>query len=137
MKTFALCLVPLIAALAAQPAPVRRFQAVPLETVSETTANASIGDVNGDGIPDIVLAKGRHWPLKDVILLGDGKGHFRPGPGLPNEADRSYTGALADLDGDGDLDIVFGCDWQSDEVWWWENPYPKFEPVVPWKRHLI
>src|SRR5580700_1158458 len=80
---------------------VRHFQAVPLETVSETTANVSIGDLNGDGILDLVLAKGRHWPLKDVVLFGDGKGHFTPGPPLPNAADRSYTAALADLDKDG------------------------------------
>jgi len=31
-----------------------------VETTAETSANASIGDVNGDGKPDIVLAKGRH-----------------------------------------------------------------------------
>jgi len=46
-------------------------------------------------------------------------------------------GAAYDIDGDGDLDIVFGGDWQSDEVWWWENPYPKFDPGVSWKRHVI
>ena len=43
---------------------MRSFQeSVPLESVSETTANVSIGDLNGDGFLDIVLAKGRHWPL--------------------------------------------------------------------------
>ena len=41
-------------------------EATLLETVSETTANASLGDLNGDGHLDIVLAKGRHWPLADV-----------------------------------------------------------------------
>lgn len=46
-------------------------------------------------------------------------------------------GAVYDIDGDGDLDVVFGGDWQSDEVWWWENPYPKYDPNVPWKRHVI
>ena len=42
-----------------------------------------------------------------------------------------------DVDGDGDLDIICGADWMSNEVWWWENPYPNFDPNVPWKRHLI
>ncbi|MGH7967482.1 MAG: FG-GAP-like repeat-containing protein, partial [Limisphaerales bacterium] len=42
-----------------------------------------------------------------------------------------------DVDGDGDLDIIAGGDWTSNEIWWWENPYPNFAPGVPWKRHLI
>ena len=89
---------------------IRTFECVPLEAVSETTANASIGDLNGDGFLDIVLAKGRHWPLRDVVLFGDGKGHFTPGPPLPNAPDRSYSAPLADVDKDGNLDIVLSND---------------------------
>jgi hypothetical protein len=37
---------------------LRSFESVPLETVSETSSNASIGDLNSDGHPDIVLVKG-------------------------------------------------------------------------------
>ncbi len=81
-----------------------------LETTSETSANASIGDVNGDGNLDIVLAKGRHWPLVDRVLLGDGHGHFKPGYDLGTASDRSYSGRLVDLDGDGDLDVVISND---------------------------
>lgn len=83
---------------------------IALERVSETTANASLGDLNGDGNLDIVLAKGRHWPLADVVLFGDGKGHFTLGPPLPNRPDRSYSAPLADLNGDGSLDIVISND---------------------------
>jgi sugar phosphate isomerase/epimerase len=46
-------------------------------------------------------------------------------------------GAVYDIDGDGHPDLVFGGDWQSKEVWWWQNPYPNYDPQVPWKRHLI
>ncbi len=81
-----------------------------LEDAAETTANASIGDLDGDGDPDIVLAKGRHWPLLDLVLVNDGKGGFGERHPLGTEADRSYTAALTDLDGDKDLDMVVGND---------------------------
>ena len=77
-----------------------------LEAAAENTANASIGDLDGDGDPDIVLAKGRHWAQFDLVLLNDGKGGFDERHPLGMQADRSYTAALADLDGDKDLDIV-------------------------------
>src|SRR3984893_182449 len=86
------------------------FEIVPLETVSETSSNASIGDLNGDGYPDIVLVKGRHWQLTSKVFLGDGKGHFAPGPSLPSNATKSYSGSLADMTKSGHLDIVLSND---------------------------
>ena len=46
-------------------------------------------------------------------------------------------GTAEDIDGDSDIDLVFGDDWQGGNLYWWENPYPDFDPDVPWKRHLI
>ncbi len=86
------------------------FEVVPLETVSETSSNASIGDLNGDGNFDIVLVKGRHWQLTTKIFLGDGKGHFAPGAALPSNATKSYSGSLADMTKSGHLDIVISND---------------------------
>ena len=60
-----------------------------LEPTAETSANVSIGDVNGDGHVDIVLAKGRHWPLVDRVLLGDGAGSFATPYDLGSASDRS------------------------------------------------
>ena len=44
-------------------------------------------------------------------------------------------GAVADVNGDGKPDIVFGGDSGSNQVWWWENPAPNFDK--PWSRHVI
>ena len=36
-----------------------------------------------------------------------------------------------------ELDIIAGADYSDNRVWWWENPYPNFDPHVPRKRHVI
>ncbi len=98
------------ATLALQQGAPRGFDRVLLlESTSETSASASLGDVDGNGTLDVVLAKGRHWPLNNVILRNDGKGHFTA-ENLADAPDRTYSAAIADLDGDGDLDIVVSND---------------------------
>ncbi|QOY90373.1 FG-GAP repeat domain-containing protein [Paludibaculum fermentans] len=80
-----------------------------LEEKGETSAGVNVGDLNGDGRLDIVLGKGRHWPLFNRVLLNDGQGGFR-GSNLGSAPDRTYSAALADLNHDGSLDIVVSND---------------------------
>lgn len=90
--------------------PPRSFGTViHLETTADTSANASMGDLDGDGDLDIVLAKGRHDPLVDRVLINDGMGGFVASD-LGPDADRTYTAALTDADGDGDLDVLTSND---------------------------
>ena len=130
MKTFNVLLAALLLALAAGartgPHLPSFDRSVPLEEKAETTANASLGDLDGDGDLDLVLAKGRHWPLVELVLLNDGKGGFNQRHNLSDKADRTYTAALADLDGDGDLDLVVGNDAPDEKVVYFNDGKGRF-----------
>jgi hypothetical protein len=104
-----LAMLVLIFVLAPAGAPRHFRTVINLETTSEDSANVSMGDLDGDGDLDLVLAKGRHTPLLDRVLLNDGKGGF-VASNLGPTADRTYTAALADLDRDGDLDVLTSND---------------------------
>ena len=98
-------------------------------------AASLILDIDKDGVNDFVIAGWseetsmvwfRHtntgW---ERYLLDNRKSHIEAG------------GTYWDIDGDGDLDILQGGSWATNEVWWWENPYPMYKPDKPWNRYTI
>ena len=80
-----------------------------LETTSETSAGVSLGDIDRDGDLDVILAKGRHWPLRNLVLRNDGHARFTT-EAIGDSPDRTYTAALSDLNGDGFPDLVVSND---------------------------
>lgn len=76
----------------------------------------AVADMNGDGNPDIVIAN--HQSPHLTVLLGDGKGGFRPAPGSPFDV-HSYPHphgvAVADFDGDGKPDVVTDS-WGTNQI---------------------
>jgi hypothetical protein len=75
---------------------------------SRQTAGVATGDLDGDGNPDLVFAAGGHTAALDYVRLNDGRGGFPNQTPLGDARDRSFSAALADLDGDGALDVIIG-----------------------------
>lgn len=76
----------------------------------QRTASVAYGDIDQDGDIDIVVANGRHWPDQNEVFLNNGSGYFSTSFPLGVYRSTSYAAEIADLDGDGDLDIVVGND---------------------------
>jgi len=91
----------------------------------------TVGDVNGDGLPDIVVS-GRNGALVWFENPGDDR------PWKRHHVDYVHNqecgGILADLTGNGIPDLINGGDSSSDELSWWENPGI---PGALWDRRII
>lgn len=74
----------------------------------EETREVAIGDVDGDGDHDLVFANVA-WTgsdPRDKLLINDGAGKFTESRSFPSDEAFSVDADLADVDRDGDLDIV-------------------------------
>lgn len=106
---------------------------VPGESNQQTAS--LVLDIDKDGVSDFVIGARRKAPSLVWFRRQDkGWERYIIDPDiLPIEA----GGAFHDIDGDGDLDIVMGEDSSGNKVYWWENPYPVYNPETPWSRFVI
>lgn len=88
----------------------------------ENIVDVASGDLNGDGHTDLILANGVSTSSTSngtLISLNDGQGGYL----APQKISNAQDIALADFDGDGDLDMYLartnlqGMPFEADEVW--------------------
>jgi len=90
--------------------------------------NATVGDLNRDGHPDIV--SGPYW------FAGP---EFVPRTYRPNHVSKDYlrgnSDHVYDVDADGWPDVIVGA-WNQDGIWWFRNPGNHAVAAgTPWKMH--
>ena len=66
----------------------------------------AVGDVNGDGWLDVVNFDRQARSARSGMFFGLGDGSVGPRQALPTEGEAILSGALADVDGDEDLDLI-------------------------------
>ncbi|MCB9891587.1 MAG: VCBS repeat-containing protein [Planctomycetes bacterium] len=78
----------------------------------DRVTSLAFGDVDGDRDLDLFLGRGNGHVsgpgVSNMLLLGDGLGHFVAARSFPADLDNTTAAVFIDVDRDGDLDLIAG-----------------------------
>ena len=87
----------------------------------------AVGDLNGDGVPDVVTADAGSDSMS--VLIGNKDGTYKPRQVYKTGQNPSSV-TLADLDGDGNLDAIVTNNDDNTVTIWWGNGDGTFGPAT-------
>jgi hypothetical protein len=91
----------------------------PVTGESFLTAGLAVGDIDGDGDLDLIEGNGRHWAQTNYVYFNAANSRRLSSRMRLDTMDRtSYTTKLADLDNDGDLDIIQASDKMRNQIFY-------------------
>ncbi len=108
--------------------------AIEVPNSGKQQTSAAVADFNNDGINDFCITERTSAPSV-VWYQRTEKGWIRH---VVEDAICFIEAGTAtlDVDNDGDQDIIAGGESKTNQVWWWENPYPDFSKPA-WPRYVI
>ena len=108
---------------------------LPLPAVSSGQSGLRVVDLDDNGQNDYVITL---WSTIETVVwyrhLGD---RFIKHVIDTETPDLSHGEKFKDIDGDGDIDLLFADASTGNKIFWWENPFPDYEPNTPWVRRVI
>ena len=107
---------------------IPNFTAVDIATSADGATSVFAADMDGDGDMDIVSAS----YADDTIAWYENDGNTNPtwtAADIATSADSAYSVFAADMDGDGDMDIV-SASYSDDTIAWYETYADQTAPVI-------
>jgi hypothetical protein len=108
---------------------------LPVPPVNQGQSGLRVVDLDRNGQNDYVLTL---WYASETVVwfrhLGD---IFEKYVVDTLNSALSHGEKLKDIDGDGDIDLIFGDAASGKRIYWWENPYPNYAANTPWVRRIV